>query len=150
MWPFSSSEDDSQASNTAGGFGDEEMKIGDSGYADLSGSTSLDSSFGASSGAGAYGGAPAGGFSAGGSPNSRKEALMDNVRGQLAVANAQELLQKITEKSYKMCVTRPGQALDAGERQCIAKAMDRYMEAWNLVSRAYATRLQRDSRGMQQ
>ncbi|KAG7257002.1 hypothetical protein CRUP_032954 [Coryphaenoides rupestris] len=47
--------------------------------------------------------------------------IMEQVKVQIAVANAQELLQK-----------------------CIAMCMDRYMDAWNTVSRAYNSRLQRE------
>ena len=29
-------------------------------------------------------------------------------------------------------------------QKCVAMCMDRYMDAWNLVSRAYGSRLQRE------
>ncbi|MBV96232.1 Mitochondrial import inner membrane translocase subunit Tim13-A, partial [Eschrichtius robustus] len=51
--------------------------------------------------------------------------IMEQVKVQIAVANAQELLQK-----------------------CIAMCMDRYMDAWNTVSRAYNSRLQRERANM--
>lgn len=39
-------------------------------------------------------------------------------------------------------------ALDSGEQKCVAMCMDRYMDAWNVVSKAYATRLAKErSRG---
>ena len=31
---------------------------------------------------------------------------------------------------------------------CISKCMDRYMEAWNIVSRTYINRVQRESQNM--
>uniref|UniRef100_T1J3V4 Mitochondrial import inner membrane translocase subunit n=1 Tax=Strigamia maritima TaxID=126957 RepID=T1J3V4_STRMM len=74
----------------------------------------------------------------------QKEELMDQVKQQIAVANAQELLTKISEKCFKKCVSRPGSTLDSSEQKCVAMCMDRYMDAWNLVSRAYSTRLQRE------
>ncbi|KFO36670.1 hypothetical protein H920_01896 [Fukomys damarensis] len=46
--------------------------------------------------------------------------ILEQVKVQIAIANAQELLQK-----------------------CITICMDRYMDAWNTVSRTYNSRLQR-------
>jgi import inner membrane translocase subunit TIM13 len=45
------------------------------------------------------------------------------------------------------CVPKPGARLESGEQACLSKCMDRYMEAWNVVSRAYVARLQRESQG---
>lgn len=74
-----------------------------------------------------------------------KDQLMDAVKQQIAVANAQELLQKMSDKCFKKCIAKPGSSLDNSEQKCIAMCMDRYMDSWNLVSRTYATRLQRES-----
>ncbi|CAM1295850.1 Uncharacterised protein g1387 [Pycnogonum litorale] len=74
----------------------------------------------------------------------QKEQLMDQVKQQIAVANAQELLQKMTEKCFKKCVNKPGRHLDSSEQKCIAMCMDRYMDSWNVVSRTYTGRLQRE------
>ncbi|RIA98738.1 mitochondrial import inner membrane translocase subunit tim13 [Glomus cerebriforme] len=78
---------------------------------------------------------------------SRKQAVMDQVRNELALANAQELINKINEKCFSKCITKPGNKLDSSEQTCVAKCMDRYMEAWNIVSRAYISRVQRESQG---
>jgi len=77
-----------------------------------------------------------------------KEQLMMQVKQQIALANAQELLQKMSEKCYKKCISKPGSTLDNSEQKCIAMCMDRYMDTWNLVSKVYAQRLQKESSGM--
>ncbi|GFN75618.1 mitochondrial import inner membrane translocase subunit tim13 [Plakobranchus ocellatus] len=77
-----------------------------------------------------------------------KEQLMSQVKQQIALANAQELLQKMSEKCYKKCISKPGTTLDNSEQKCIAMCMDRYMDTWNLVSRVYGQRLQRESSRM--
>ncbi|ORZ01079.1 Tim10/DDP family zinc finger-domain-containing protein [Syncephalastrum racemosum] len=77
----------------------------------------------------------------------KKQEVMDKVRGELALANAQELINKINEKCYEKCVPKPGASLSSGEQACLSKCMDRYMEAWNVVSRAYVSRIQRESAG---
>ncbi|XP_070567812.1 mitochondrial import inner membrane translocase subunit Tim13-like [Ptychodera flava] len=73
-----------------------------------------------------------------------RDQLIDQVKSQLAIANAQELLQKMSDKCYKKCIPRPGSTLDNSEQKCLAMCMDRYMDAWNTVSRTYNTRLQRE------
>ncbi|XP_025098501.1 mitochondrial import inner membrane translocase subunit Tim13-like [Pomacea canaliculata] len=78
-----------------------------------------------------------------------KEQLMDQVKQQIALANAQELLQKMSEKCYKKCISKPGTTLDNSEQKCIAMCMDRYMDSWNLVSRVYSQRLQRERARLQ-
>lgn len=74
----------------------------------------------------------------------QREQLMDSVKQQVALANAQEILQRMSEKCFKKCITRPGSSLDNSEQKCIAMCMDRYMDSWNLVSRVYSSRLSKE------
>ncbi|XP_001364576.1 mitochondrial import inner membrane translocase subunit Tim13 [Petaurus breviceps papuanus] len=74
--------------------------------------------------------------------------IMEQVKVQIAVANAQELLQRMTNKCFRKCIGKPGSSLDNSEQKCIAMCMDRYMDAWNTVSRAYNSRLQRERANM--
>lgn len=84
-------------------------------------------------------------FSAGGSGGKIDTGtIMEQVKVQIAVANAQELLQRMTDKCFKKCIGKPGSSLDNSEQKCIAMCMDRYMDAWNTVSRTYNSRLQRE------
>uniref|UniRef100_A0A1B0B0X8 Mitochondrial import inner membrane translocase subunit n=1 Tax=Glossina palpalis gambiensis TaxID=67801 RepID=A0A1B0B0X8_9MUSC len=78
------------------------------------------------------------------STNSEKEEIIEEVKQQLAAANAQELLTKMTEKCFCKCITRPGAQLNSSEQKCISMCMDRFIDSWNLVSRAYGTRIQRE------
>lgn len=87
-------------------------------------------------------------LSTGSLSGAQKEELMDQVKQQIAIANAQELLTKMSEKCFKKCINKPGTALDNSEQKCIAMCMDRYMDAWNLVSRTYSTRIQRERNNM--
>jgi import inner membrane translocase subunit TIM13 len=48
--------------------------------------------------------------------------------------------QKITDKCFQRCVSRPGGKLDDSEKLCTAKCMDRYLDAMALVSQAWAAR----------
>ncbi|KAK0182667.1 hypothetical protein PV327_000780 [Microctonus hyperodae] len=77
-----------------------------------------------------------------------RDELMQQVKQEIAVANAQELLTKITEKCFKKCVNKPGTSLDSSEQKCVAMCMDRYMDAFNVVSKAYSQRLQKERNRM--
>jgi len=79
---------------------------------------------------------------------SQRDELMQQVKQQIAVANAQELLTKMTEKCFKKCIGKPGTSLDSSEQKCIAMCMDRYMDSFNLVSKTYSERLQKERNRM--
>jgi import inner membrane translocase subunit TIM13 len=49
------------------------------------------------------------------SPQDRS-ALMSNIKQQLDVAHAQELLQQINEKCFKMCVQKPSSSLSSSDQ----------------------------------
>ena len=46
----------------------------------------------------------------------------------------------MTDKCFARCVVRPGPRLDDSEKMCMAKCMDRYLDAMALVSQAWAAR----------
>ncbi|KAH9972718.1 Tim10/DDP family zinc finger-domain-containing protein [Lactifluus volemus] len=77
-------------------------------------------------------------------PNARKEAVMTSVRNELALANAQELINKTNEKCYAKCVTKPSTSLSSSEETCLSRCFDRYMEAFNIISRTYTARLAKE------
>ncbi|KAI0297282.1 Tim10/DDP family zinc finger-domain-containing protein [Multifurca ochricompacta] len=77
-------------------------------------------------------------------PNARKEAVMTSVRNELALANAQELINKTNDKCYAKCVTKPSTSLSGSEETCLSRCFDRYMEAFNIVSRTYTARLAKE------
>ncbi|XP_063776154.1 mitochondrial import inner membrane translocase subunit Tim13 [Pseudophryne corroboree] len=85
---------------------------------------------------------------ASGSGKADTGAIMEQVKVQIAVANAQELLQRMTDKCFRKCIGKPGGSLDNSEQKCIAMCMDRYMDAWGTVSKAYNSRLQRERANM--
>ncbi|CAO2600659.1 Mitochondrial import inner membrane translocase subunit Tim13 [Lemmus lemmus] len=73
---------------------------------------------------------------------------MEQVKVQIAVVSAQELLQRMTDKCFRKCIGKPGDSLDNSEQKCIATYTDRYKDAWNTVSRASNSRLQRERANM--
>jgi len=74
----------------------------------------------------------------------KKNAIMDQVKQELAMANAQELVNKMNEACYTKCILKPSTSLSSSEETCLARCMDRYMEAFNIVSRTYVDRLAKE------
>jgi len=78
----------------------------------------------------------------------QKEEIMQTVQQQVALANMQELLSKVTDKCFKKCISSPGSSMGSSDQKCVALCMDRYMDSFNIVSRAYTQRLQREQNNM--
>uniref|UniRef100_A0A0W0FKF3 Mitochondrial import inner membrane translocase subunit n=1 Tax=Moniliophthora roreri TaxID=221103 RepID=A0A0W0FKF3_MONRR len=79
--------------------------------------------------------------------NARKEAIMNQVRNELAQANAQQLMNNMNERCYKACVTKPGASLSTSEEASIQpypRCLDRFMDTFNIVSRTYTARITRE------
>jgi import inner membrane translocase subunit TIM13 len=74
----------------------------------------------------------------------QREEVMQTVQQQVALANMQELLVKVTDKCFKKCITSPGSSMGSSDQKCVAMCMDRYMDSFNLVSKAYTRRLQQE------
>ncbi|KAH7928283.1 hypothetical protein BV22DRAFT_1192987 [Leucogyrophana mollusca] len=74
----------------------------------------------------------------------RKEAVISKVRQEIALANAQELLNKAGEKCFAKCVTKPSTSLSGSEQTCLTHCLERYLEAFTIVSRTYTSRVLRE------
>ena len=68
--------------------------------------------------------------------------LQDQIAQELAVANATELVSKISENCFAKCIPSPGPQMTAAEDNCINQCQEKYMRAWNVISKAYITRIQ--------
>lgn len=53
--------------------------------------------------------------------------------------------QKLNEHCFERCIPKPGAALSKGEESCMSACMEKYMSAWNTVSKQYVGRIQRES-----
>ncbi|KAK4623578.1 Mitochondrial import inner membrane translocase subunit TIM13 [Fulvia fulva] len=72
-----------------------------------------------------------------------KQQLMDQVRQQAALANARALVEKLNEHCFERCVPKPGSSLSSGESTCYTHCMEKYMSAWNTVSKQYLGHVQK-------
>ncbi|CAK1364730.1 Mitochondrial import inner membrane translocase subunit tim13 [Cercospora beticola] len=72
-----------------------------------------------------------------------KQQIMEQVRQQVALANARALVEKVNEHCFERCVPKPGTSLSSGERTCYTACMEKYMSSWNVVSQQYLGHVQR-------
>ncbi|KAL4403001.1 protein translocase subunit [Malassezia pachydermatis] len=77
----------------------------------------------------------------GASSAEQKDAIKQRVANEIAMANAQQLIGKATDKCYLKCVTAPGQSLSGKEQTCVERCLERYFEAFNIVSATYVRRV---------
>ncbi|TVY38884.1 Mitochondrial import inner membrane translocase subunit [Lachnellula subtilissima] len=73
-----------------------------------------------------------------------KSAVMNQVRQEAAMNNARLLIEKINDHCFERCVPKPGSSLSSGETTCFTQCMEKYMAAWNTVSRQYIGRIQQE------
>ncbi|KAF6000606.1 Timm13p [Cyanidiococcus yangmingshanensis] len=74
---------------------------------------------------------------------SQRAELEDRVKSEMLRQAFQDLVQRVTEKCFEKCVTKPSSSLTSGEQTCLAKCVDRYIEAMGVVSKAMVERQQR-------
>ncbi|MCJ1479851.1 protein translocase subunit [Schaereria dolodes] len=78
-----------------------------------------------------------------------KTAVMNQIRQEAAVTNARQLIEKLNEHCFEKCVPSPSSTFSKKEETCFTQCMEKYMAAWNTVSRQYIGRIQQEqtSRG---
>lgn len=96
-------------------------------------------------------------------PPDLKTAIVNNIRSDYAVDNARQLLevrirprslsaqgdsklsvQNVNEHCFEACIPKPGSTMSKGEQTCLKQCMEKYMAAWNVVSKQYISRIQRE------
>ncbi|KAJ7650446.1 Tim10/DDP family zinc finger-domain-containing protein [Roridomyces roridus] len=75
---------------------------------------------------------------------SRKEAVMNAIKQEVALSAAQTLMNSVNERCFKACVQKPGTSLGSSEQTCLARCQDRYLEAFNIVRKTYMSRLSKE------
>ncbi|EAT76251.2 hypothetical protein SNOG_16426 [Parastagonospora nodorum SN15] len=78
-------------------------------------------------------------------PNDPKTQIMRQIQQEAAMQNARLLVEKLNEHCFERCVPKPNASLSKGEETCFTSCMEKYMGAWNTVSKQYVARIQRES-----
>jgi import inner membrane translocase subunit TIM13 len=76
-----------------------------------------------------------------------KTQIMRQIQQEAAMQNARLLVEKLNEHCFERCVPKPGTSLSSGEEKCFTNCMEKYMSAWNTVSKQYVARIQKESQG---
>ncbi|KAF7773302.1 hypothetical protein Agabi119p4_5469 [Agaricus bisporus var. burnettii] len=74
----------------------------------------------------------------------KKEKIMAQIKNELALVQAQELINTTNEKCFTKCIPKPGNSLSSTEQKCLGYCLDRYMDAFNLVSKTYVGKLNKE------
>ncbi|KAF1357771.1 hypothetical protein EJ07DRAFT_167411 [Lizonia empirigonia] len=73
-----------------------------------------------------------------------KMQIMRQVQQEAAMQNARMLVEKLNEHCFERCIPSPGTSLSSSEERCFKACMEKYMSAWNTVSKQYVARIQRE------
>ncbi|KAJ1647266.1 protein translocase subunit [Coemansia asiatica] len=77
--------------------------------------------------------------------SANKDEVKQRVRKEMAMANAQELVNNINKNCYQMCLSKnPGTSISSSDETCLARCMDKFLASWDVVSRAYVSRVQQE------
>lgn len=77
-------------------------------------------------------------------PSSTTEKVKQALAAQSNLANARNLIQRINNNCFEHCVQDPGSSLSGKEQACLSACMEKYIEGWNVVSKTYVDRLQKE------
>lgn len=69
------------------------------------------------------------------------QEMKKQLSAQIAAATFQELVDDMAEKCYNICIKKPGTSLDNYEQRCLGNCMDRFIDSYNVVSRAFTSRI---------
>lgn len=71
-----------------------------------------------------------------------KNQIQAQITQELAVVNATELVNKITENCFDKCIDVPESSLTPQQDACLNQCMQRYLRSWNTISKSYVSRIQ--------
>lgn len=65
--------------------------------------------------------------------------VKQQIQQELAIANATELVSKVSENCFEKCLQAP---FSQGNDPCIDQCLAKYMRSWNVISKTYVARIQ--------
>lgn len=71
-----------------------------------------------------------------------KTQLQEQIGQELAVANATELVNKITQNCFDKCILQPQDQITPQQDACLNQCLEKYMRSWNVISKTYISRIQ--------
>ncbi|KAJ9607290.1 protein translocase subunit [Cladophialophora chaetospira] len=71
--------------------------------------------------------------------------IQSAITEQSNVSNAKQLISNVNTNCFEKCIPNPGGSLSGPEQKCLTSCMEKYIDAWNVTSRTYTARLQKES-----
>ncbi|XP_043865138.1 mitochondrial import inner membrane translocase subunit Tim13 isoform X2 [Drosophila mojavensis] len=71
-----------------------------------------------------------------------EDELKIKIKKASTLDTMQKMLSRLSIQCFHKCVPKPEDSLDSRQRLCISMCMDRYMDSYTLVARAFGNRLQ--------
>ena len=75
---------------------------------------------------------------------SQKDQIMQQIKNEVQLAVMQDLIRQLSRKCFDKCVTTPGTSFSKSETACLSKCSDRFLEATQIVGKAYLTAAQKE------
>lgn len=75
-----------------------------------------------------------------------EDELKSKIKKASTLDTMQKMLSRLSIQCFHKCVPKPEDSLDIRQRLCISMCMDRYMDSYTLVARAFGNRLQAELR----
>lgn len=69
------------------------------------------------------------------------QELKKIIQNQQAALAMQELVEDMSDKCYAKCIQKPGSSLDNYEKRCLGNCMDRFIDSFNVATKAFTARL---------
>ncbi|TIA87868.1 hypothetical protein E3P99_02912 [Wallemia hederae] len=70
--------------------------------------------------------------------------MKEEIQQASALANAQQLINNMNNQCYSKCILKPSTSLSSSEEGCLNNCMQRYMEAFNIISTTYVHRMSKE------
>ncbi|CCK71676.1 protein translocase subunit TIM13 KNAG_0H02610 [Huiozyma naganishii CBS 8797] len=67
------------------------------------------------------------------------DQLKGQIKQEIAVANATELVSKASESCFNLCLQKP---YNTNNDTCIDQCLAKYLRSWNIISKTYVSRIQ--------
>ncbi|KAJ9571345.1 uncharacterized protein HLK63_H09361 [Nakaseomyces glabratus] len=71
--------------------------------------------------------------------DNKVQAFKQQIAQEIAVANATDLVNKVSENCFEKCLQSP---YKDGNEGCVDQCLAKYMRSWNVISKTYINRIQ--------
>jgi len=74
----------------------------------------------------------------------KKDEIMQQIKADIQLLVMQDLVRQLSRKCFDRCVSSPGTSFSKSEHACLLKCSERFLEATQIVGKAYLTAAQKE------